>query len=69
MIAVIDGTRVAVEVKTRRRGDAASALDRQKLQAIRSSMRRVNPPVRRLDLVTVEFNDNGVDVGWRPDVR
>ncbi len=69
LIAVIDGIRVAVEVKTRRTGDAAAALDRRKLQAIRSSIRRLHPPVHRLDLVTVELSPDGVDVGWRPEIR
>ena len=58
------GTLVAVEVKTRRRGDPRSRFDDEKESALRAATRRMSPRPSRLDLVTVELGEAVAKVRW-----
>ena len=56
------GIVVAVEVKT-----GATPMEQftdDKIAAVRAAMRRLKPPPRRLDLVTVTPGSTGVTVRW-----
>ncbi|MDH4309313.1 MAG: YraN family protein [Acidimicrobiia bacterium] len=68
LLAVIDGVRVAVEVRSRRGEDPLEAFDDRKLDRVRRSAARVNPPCRRVDLITVAFGEEGVEIRWLPDM-
>lgn len=68
LVIELDGRRIAVEVRTRWNEDPMVAFDHSKLDRVRRSARRLRPPVHRIDLVTVEFDDSGAHVRWTPDV-
>jgi hypothetical protein len=65
------GRRIVVEVKAALRSsgvDPAENLDDRKVLALRRSAARLDPPARRIDLITVVLDDAGVDVRWTPSV-
>ena len=64
-LIVRDGRRlVAVEVKTRTSGDPSQRFDDDKVETVRRAMRRLDPPLTRLDLVTVELGEGLATVRW-----
>ena len=65
----VDGRRlVAFEVRTRRNDDPLESFDSTKLDRVRRSARRHEPPIHRIDLVTVRLGDRTVDIRWMPDL-
>jgi putative endonuclease len=68
-LIVLDGRqRVAVEVRSRWGEDPLVAFDESKLERVRRSARVLRPRCTRIDLVTVSFGPEGVDVRWLPDL-
>jgi putative endonuclease len=71
LIALIDGRRVAVEVKTARRAsgiDPRENLDDHKLDMVRHTAAGLDPPIHRVDLVAVTLDGDGAAVRWLRDV-
>ncbi len=67
-LVVLDGRqRVAVEVRSRWGEDPLVAFDDSKLERVRRSARAAMPRCSRIDLVTVRFGRDGVDIRWLPD--
>jgi putative endonuclease len=67
-LVVLDGRqRVAVEVRSRWGEDPLVAFDESKLERVRRSAHAVRPRCTRIDLVTVTFCPEGVDIRWLPD--
>jgi len=68
LLALIDGNRSVVEVRSVRQGrdsiDPISAFDAAKSRQVRDLAARVG--ARRVDLVTVSFSQGGVDLHWLP---
>jgi hypothetical protein len=48
--------------------DPAENLDDRKVSALRRAGRRLQPPIHRIDLVTVVLGADGADVHWVPCV-
>jgi hypothetical protein len=67
---LLDGERVAVEVKTTRDADAhpEDNFDDDKERYVRRAARNLTPPVWRVDLVAVVLNETGATVRWLPEV-
>ncbi len=70
LLVMLHGERVAVEVKT---GIGGSALpedhfDDEKERHVRRAAAGLDPPVWRVDLVTVTLTAAGATVRWLPDV-
>lgn len=71
LVAVIDGVRTVVEVRTvlsepgPLAPDPVAALDDVKVALVRRHARRLGG-VRRIDLMAVRFWSAGVDVHWLP---
>lgn len=68
IVVEIEGVRVAVEVRSRWREDPLDAFDDTKLDRVRRSARRLSPPCRRIDLVTIRFDEAGAHIRWMPCV-
>lgn len=68
LILEMDGVTVAVEVKTRRGGDPLDGLTTAKEDHLRDSLSRLRPRPRRLDIVAVRLEPDGVWVRWLRDV-
>lgn len=70
LLVELGGRRVAVEVKTAAAAGALGrpeeAFDDVKVRRIRRAASGLDPPVRRIDLVTVIMDVDGVDVRWSP---
>ncbi len=72
LLVAIDGERAVVEVKSAI--DAGTPprpeenFDDAKAARIRRAAARLDPPARRIDLVTVMYGADGVDVRWLPGV-
>lgn len=68
IVAQIGTTRTAVEVKTAVGPDArpADAFDEAKARQVRSLARCLDPPARRVDLVTVVLDHAGATIRWSP---
>jgi len=68
ILAVIDGTRSVVEVRSVRQGqepvDPLGAFDERKSRQVRYLAGRLG--AGRVDLVTVSFSPGGVDLHWLP---
>lgn len=68
LIVELDGRRVAVEVKS---GLGAIApeehFDTAKEANVRRAVRQLDPPIARIDLVTVVLGSEGATVRWIPD--
>lgn len=68
LIVQLEGRRVAVEVKS---GLGAVApeehFDHAKETNLRRAVRGLEPPVGRIDLITVVFSRRGATVRWIPD--
>ncbi len=69
LLAVLDGRRVAVEVKTRGpgSGDPLDGFGPDKAARVRRAAAALDPPVHRVDLVTVTVTGDGVAVRWLPE--
>lgn len=69
LLVDLDGQRVAVEVKSGRSPAARpdENFDAAKEGHVRRAAQRLTPPVWRIDLVTVVFNETGAIVRWLPD--
>jgi putative endonuclease len=70
LLVLLDGERVAVEVKTTRDADAhpEDNFDDDKERYVRRAARNLSPPVWRVDLVAVVLNEAGATVRWLPEV-
>jgi putative endonuclease len=70
LLVVLDGERIAVEVKTARGADAhpEDNFDDAKERHVRRAARNLTPPVWRIDLVTVVITETGATVRWLPEV-
>jgi putative endonuclease len=68
LVAIVDDTRAAVEVRSRTREDPLDAFDWTKIDRVRRTARALDPPCLRIDLITVEFAVTSIDVRWLPDV-
>jgi putative endonuclease len=70
LLVVLDGERVAVEVKTARTADAhpEDNFDDSKERRVRRAARNLSPPVWRIDLVTVVITEAGATVRWLAEV-
>lgn len=68
LLVRLDGTLVAVEVKTRAAGDARSAYSGEKARNVAETARRLRPAPSRLDLIAVAVGSAGVDIRWIPGV-
>jgi putative endonuclease len=70
LLVVLDGERVAVEVKTARTADAhpEDNFDDAKERRVRRAARNLSPPVWRIDLVTVVITEAGATVRWLAEV-
>ena len=70
LLVMLDGERVAVEVKTAGTADAhpEDNFDDTKERHVRRAARNLTPPVWRIDLVTVVITDAGATVRWLPEV-
>jgi putative endonuclease len=70
LLVELDGRRVAVEVKTAAANGALArpeeAFDDVKVRRIRRAASGLDPPVVRIDLVTVTMDVDGVAVRWSP---
>lgn len=67
-LVVLDGRqRVAVEVRSRWGEDPLVAFDDSKLERVRRSAHATRPRCTRIDLVTVTFGPEGVDIRWLSD--
>jgi len=70
VLALIDGVRTVVEVRSMRQGrewtDPISSFDAAKSRQVRGLAVQVG--AHRVDLVTVSFAPGGVDVHWMPGV-
>lgn len=67
LIVIVDGIPVIVEVKTGTADtgiDPAQSFDDRKARALRRAGRRLDPPIDRIDLVTVRLDREGADVRW-----
>jgi putative endonuclease len=68
----IDGKRVVVEVKSAIDNGSSPRpeenFDESKAIRIRRAARNLDPPVQRIDLITVVFGVDGVAVRWLPGV-
>jgi Holliday junction resolvase-like predicted endonuclease len=68
ILAVIDGTRSVVEVRSVRQGpdpvDPLGAFDERKSRQVRYLAGRLG--AGRVDLITVSFSPGGVDLHWLP---
>ena len=68
VLAVIDGNRSVVEIRSVRQGrewiDPMSAFDVAKARQVRGLASQVG--AGRVDLVTVSFSPGGVDLHWLP---
>ena len=65
VLALVDGERVAVEVKTGLASDRPEEnFDETKERHVRSAIRRLDPPVSRVDLITVALGRAGASVRW-----
>ncbi len=69
LLAVVGGRRVAVEVKTRAHGsgDPLDGFGPDKAARVRRAAAALDPPVHRVDLVTVTVTGDGVAVRWLPE--
>jgi putative endonuclease len=68
LVAIIDGTRTAVEVRSRRGEDPLDAFDWSKIDRVRRTAGSLEPPCVRVDLITIEFTEATVNIRWLPDV-
>jgi len=71
LVAVHRGHRFVVEVKTALRSsgiDPAENLDERKVAALRRAVAQLDPPIGRIDLITVVLDGSGADVRWTPSV-
>lgn len=70
LLVLLEGERVAVEVKTARDVDAhpEDNFDDAKERRVRRAARNLTPPVWRIDLVTVVLTETGATVRWLPEV-
>ena len=68
LVAIVDDTRTAVEVRSRTDEDPHQAFDWTKIDRVRRTARALDPPCLRIDLITVEFAENCVNIRWLPDV-
>ena len=59
-----DGFPVAVEVKSRVAAEPLGEFTAEKRDAVAAAARRLRPPVRRIDLVTVRFGRSGALIRW-----
>ena len=64
----LDGSRVAVEVKTRIGADPVEELTDLKVERLRRSGDRMARRPDRYDLVTVRLTTDGAEVRWLPGV-
>lgn len=63
-----DGTRAAVEVKTRRHGNPVEAFDVDKARRVREAAARLRPAVARIDLCAVSVRPDGIEIHWIPRI-
>lgn len=70
LLVRVDGERVAVEVKTARdqRSRPEENFDDLKVQKIRRAAGKLDPPVWRIDLITVVLSRDGATVRWLPAI-
>lgn len=70
LLVLLDGERVAVEVKTARDADAhpEDNFDDAKERYVRRAARNLTPPVWRIDLITVVITEAGATVRWLAEV-
>ena len=68
LLVRVDGDLVAVEVKARvgTAVDPIANFTPAKAARVRPAARLLDPPVHRVDLVTVSFTKGGADVRWVP---
>lgn len=67
LVVELDGRRVAVEVKSAAGPVAPEEhFDDAKEANLRRAVRRLDPPVTRVDLITVVFGSEGATVRWIP---
>lgn len=69
LLVLIEGERVAVEVKTALGSSVLPEenFDEAKQRHVRVAARNLAPPVWRIDLVTVRLTGAGATVRWMPD--
>jgi putative endonuclease len=68
LIVELDGRRVAVEVKAALGAVAPEEhFDAAKEANLRRAVRQLEPPIARIDLVTVVLDGDGATVRWIPD--
>ena len=70
LLVLLDGERVAVEVKTARNADVhpEDNFDGDKERHVRRAARNLTPPVWRVDLIAVVLGEAGATVRWLPEV-
>lgn len=61
-------TLVAVEVRSRRRGDPLDAFGDPKHRQVAVLARLLDPPCGRVDLVAVRFGEDAVELRWVPGI-
>lgn len=71
LIVTVGGSLVAVEVKTLWPGvpgvdEPADGFTRRKAARVRRAATQLDPPVFRVDLVTVTFDATGAAIRWIP---
>ena len=72
ILAEIDGERAVVEVRSRwaasdaRSPDPLDSFDAAKARQVRKLAASLPAPARRVDLITVRFHRDGVDLLWLP---
>ena len=64
LLVLVDGSLVAVEVKTRIGGDPADQFTVAKQRAMQEAAGSLDPRPDRVDLVTVRFDRSGATVRW-----
>jgi putative endonuclease len=68
LVGEVRGNRVAFEVRTRVGDDPLDSFDLTKLDRVRRAARHHDPPIWRIDLLTVRLNRDSVDIRWMPDL-
>lgn len=68
LVALIGRRRVAVEVRSRWGEDPLASFDDSKLDRVWRSARSAQPSCTRVDLITVRFDREGVELRWLPDL-
>lgn len=70
LLVLLDGERIAVEVKTVRNPDAhpEDNFDAAKERKVRRAARNLTPPVWRIDLIAIVLSEAGAAVRWLPEV-